>query len=390
MHFLKLSSYVSLAVALAGNAVAWQAIAHRGLFHDIDNSIALAENSLLSVVRAYDLGMPGAEIDLRLSSDGVVMVTHDVLSNRATVVDNDNGRFDSVDQALIGGRGPAGISINSRTGAQWSGTPLKIYGRNGFLVNNQLSSDMKMLTLSDMLDQYKASFQNNERPFMLLLDIQNSEILERAADMVRAKGLQSSVYLKFFATSAIDSSSYRYNGPETCAAYAHYNGLTGLNIIPQFNSGDIANNNGRPVINVFQTQLSIEEYLDCWAGAQNNFQNVAAKMTHVAASVAANQPVQAQGSANAIRWAKSNGRKTVSILPNPDAGRVIDGRTCAEFSFQSNNVAAANFDTNARNAKQNFINQMGNSIDYVVVDTMGDAGHDRYITDYNSYIVYLC
>lgn len=387
MQFLKLASFVAAAAVLAGNAFGWQAIAHRGVFHDVDDRVALSENTLLSVVRAYDLGMPGAEIDLRLASDGTVMVFHDQLVNRGTVDDNDGGQLDSVDMGIIGGAQPAGININSRTGAQWSGTQLKTYGRNGKLISNELSSNNKMLTLDQFLSQYKDAFSDNERPFMLILDVQNPGVFERAAWSVRNAGLQNSVYLKFFATSAIDSSRYRYNGPETCAAYAHYNGLTGLKIIPQFNSGDIADNNGNPVINVFQTQLSIQDYLNCWAGAQTHYGGVAADMTHVAASVAANAPTQARGSQYAVQWANANGRSTISILPNPDAGRII-GTTCEQFTFQFNNVAAKSFDTQGRDAKEVFIDRVG--VDYVVVDVMGVTDQSRYITAYQEYSIYLC
>ncbi len=389
MHFLKLSSYVAAAAVLAGMSFAWQPIAHRGVFHDVDDSQANAENTVGALYRANDLHMPGVELDVRLSSDGVVLVTHDVLTNRATVVDNYGGKLDSVDVALRKQPAVAGINIGSRTGAEWNHTPLKIYGRNSKLID---PSPQKMETLDEMLDHYKDLIaENGGKDFFLMLDIQSPELLERCADSVRSHGLQDSVYLKFFATKAIDSSSYRYKGPETCAAYAHYNGLTGLKIIPQFNNGEITNRNGQPVIDVFQTQLSVEDYLDCWAGAELNYRNVAASMTHVSASVAANDQVATVGATNAINWAKNkhNNRGTISILPNPDTG-FIQNRYCSYWSFQSNNVAAAPFNQEARTAKANFIKDMGGKIDYVVVDTMGDVGHNRYITDYESYIVYLC
>ncbi|TKY87576.1 hypothetical protein EX895_003590 [Sporisorium graminicola] len=386
MQLHKLSTYVIAAVALSSIPVfGWQPIAHRGVFHDVDDRQANSENTVGALYRADDLKMPGVELDLRLSSDGVVMVTHDVLSNRATTVDNYDGRLNSVRVALGAQPSVAGIRIDSRTGNQWNHTPLKIYGRNSQLVSD---GTQKMETLDEMLGHFSDLIAGNGgRPFFLVLDIQNPEIFEKAADLVRSHRLQNSVYLKFFATSAIDSSSYRYQGAKTCAAYANYNGLTGLKIIPQINNGELVNNGGQPKINVFQTQLSIEDYLACWRDAEEY--SVSADLTHVSASVAAGDHVAAIGAENALKWAKQNSRGTMSILPNPDAGSLSRG-SCTYWSFQSNNVAAQTFDQNARRVKQAFINDLSRYIDYVVVDTMGDVGANTYYTDFDKYVSYLC
>lgn len=387
MHFINLVRYVVAAATLASVSFAWKPIAHRGVFHDIDDRQANAENTVGALYRANALNMPGVELDLRLASDGTVLVTHDVLTNRATVVDNYDGKLNSVYVAMKRQPAVAGINIDSRSGPGWNHTPLKIYGRNSKFVGD---GAQKMETLDEMLDHYKDLIAGNGgRQFDLFLDIQSPDIFTRAASAVRNKGLQDSVYLKFFATKAIDSSSYIYRSPETCASYAHYEGLTGLKIIPQINNGEITNVNGKPMISVFNTKLSIEDYLNCWSEAQSHYRNVAAQMTHVSASVAANDQVAYEGAREAIHWGWSNGRETMSILPNPDAG-YISNRQCTLWSFQSNNVAAAPFNQDARKAKQAFIDRMGNKIDYVVVDTMGDVGNERYITDYESYIVYLC
>ncbi|CDU24358.1 uncharacterized protein SPSC_03429 [Sporisorium scitamineum] len=378
MHCYKLATYVIAAVALSSTAFGWQPIAHRGVFHDVDDSQANAENTVGALYRANDLNLPGVELDLRLSSDGVVLVTHDNLSNRATTVDNYDGHLNSVRVALGAQPSAAGININSRTGDQWNHTPLKIYGRNSQLVSD---GAQKMETLDEMLRHFSDLIAGNDgKSFFLVLDIQSPQIFERAADLVRSHNLQGSVYLKFFATSAIDSSSYRYEGAKTCAAYAHYNGLTGLKIIPQINNG------GQPKINIFQT-LSIEDYLACWRDAENYI--VSADLTHVSASVAAGDHIAAIGAENAIKWAKANGRGTMSILPNTDAGSSSRG-SCTYWSFQSNNVAAATFDQNARSVKQTFFNDLSRYIDYVVVDTMGNVGANTYYTDFDRYVSYLC
>jgi len=362
---------------------AYQTIAHRGLFHDVNDKNALAENSVDALYRAAALGLPGVEFDLRLSSDNQVMITHDIQSNRATVVDNHGRDLNSIDVSLNLQPAVDAIFINSRTSRTWSGTGLKTFGRNGRTI--QPDGAQKMETLDAMLSHFKNLNQPN---FWLILDIQDPVILSRAGSLVKKYNLGSSVFLKFFATKAINSEGVTYNGNDTCYRYARENNLDGLQIILQFNDGELAISGQSYTINVFNTQLTVQAYLTCWADAQKaHAGNGAALMPIVSASVTANNDVAYLAAQAIFAWARSEGRKTMSILPNPDAGRNINGQ-CTLWTYQSGSVKAMSFDESARKWKQLFVGL--EKPDYVVLDLMGDLGNRRWIGDYSSYIIYLC
>lgn len=110
-------------------------------------------------------------------------------------------------------------------------------------------------------------------------------------------------------------------------------------------------------------------------------------MPIVSASVPANNEVAFNTARDTLAWAKSAGRKTMSILPNPDAGRIINTQ-CTLWTYQSGSVKAARFDEFARKAKLAFVEIA--KPDYVVLDLMGDLGNRRWIGDFSSYIIYLC
>lgn len=382
MQFFQITTILAF-VAFACPILAYQTIAHRGLFHDVNDKFAFAENSVDALYRAADLGLPGVEFDLRLSLDNQIMVTHDIQSNRATVVDNDSGKLNSIDVALNIQPAVDPIFIKSRRASSWIGTGLKTFGRNGKIV--QPDGAQRMETLDAMLSH----FQNLNKPnFWLILDIQDPVILSGAGALVKKYGLSSTVFLKFFATKAINSQGITYNGDNTCYQYALSNNLQGLQIIPQFNDGELTISGNSYTINVFNTQLTVEAYLNCWANTQRaHAGNGAALMPLVSASVPANNAVAYKAAQAVFAWAKSNGRKTMSILPNPDAGRII-GTQCTLWTYQSGNVKAAAFDDAARKSKLFFVET--EQPDYVVADLMGDLGNRRWIGDYSSYIIYLC
>ena len=91
MHCSPFATLLTL-VILVEPLFAYQTIAHRGLFHDVNDHNAVAENSIDAMYRAEALGLPGVEFDLRLSLDNQVLVIHDIVSNCATVNDNYGGR----------------------------------------------------------------------------------------------------------------------------------------------------------------------------------------------------------------------------------------------------------------------------------------------------------
>lgn len=161
--------------------------------------------------RAEALGLPGVEFDLRLSSDNQVLVFHDMISNRATSNDNYGGRLDAVDVSLNLQPPVAPILVKSRPANSWIGTGLKAFGRKRRIV--PADGAQKLETLDSMLSHFK---NLNNPNFWLILDIQDPVIFSRAAAAVNAHGLSRTVFLKFFATKAINSKGIKYNGANTC------------------------------------------------------------------------------------------------------------------------------------------------------------------------------
>ncbi|KAI5239914.1 pectin lyase-like protein [Aureobasidium subglaciale] len=185
-----------------------ETIAHRGLFHDVNDHNPMAGNTIDAMYRAESLGL---EFDLRLSSDNQVLVTHDLISNRATVKDNFGGRLDAVDISLDIQPAVAPIKVNSQPASSWIGTGLKTFGRNGKIVNPD--GPQKLETLDAMLSHFK---NLNNSKFWLILDIQDPLIFSRAAALIQFYGLSHIIFIKFFATKAINSKGTTYNGANTC------------------------------------------------------------------------------------------------------------------------------------------------------------------------------
>lgn len=385
----------AFASALMPTAIsASEVIAHRGVYHDIDTNQALAENSFYAVVRAHDLGMRGVELDLRLASDNTVLVTHDMISNRATVADNARGAMNAVDVALGLQSAPSAIHFSAHNYDFWTNVELKNYGRNARLIHNStvigdVSHLQNLESLIYNLESFRAQILSDTN-FMIILDIQDPTILKLAAAIVKKHKLERLFYLKFFASKALyNTAQFSYNGADTCYVYAKANNLTGLNIIPQINDGELdIDEDDDAGINAFQTRLTPGQYLQCWADAQAQHAD-AAKMPIVSASVPANKPGAKAAAGDVISWAHAHGRKTMTIVPNPDAGRLVKG-VCKLYSFQSTNVAAAPFNMAARQAKASFAANSLIRPDYVVWDVMGDYLHSRYHIDFNTYTANLC
>lgn len=173
-----------------------------------------------------------------------------------------------------------------------------------------------------------------------------------------------------------------------------YHHLSGLKIIPQINDGELTAYSSDPDaenddagIAAFQTWLSIPTYLQCWADAQAQHGNNAAQMPIVSASVPWNNASATRGAWEAINWARHNGRQTMSIVPNPDAGR-REGRSCTYYTWQSTNPRAAGFNFNARAAKQHFVDSV--NPDYVIIDIMGDMNRSSWSSSLSSFQQELC
>lgn len=394
MRFARFASFLAALAAMMTPTVssAYDVIAHRGVYHDVDTNQTLAENSYYAVVRAYDLGLHGIELDLRLDASDNLLVVHDMISNRATEADNGGGVMNAIDVALNIQPAPSTIHFAAHASSFWGGVRLKNYGRDGKLVHNSsVTGDVahiqSLYSLLNNLKNFRAQILNDP-DFMVVLDIQDPLILKLAADQIKNFGVGNHFYLKFFARKALyNTPEYQYNGADTCYVYAKNNNLTGLKIIPQVNDGELdINEDDDAGLDVFQTRLSTDHYLQCWADAEAQHAD-AAKMPIVSASVPADNPRATTAAQAVIAWARTHGRKTMTIVPNPDAGRLISDK-CQLFSFQSNAVGAVSFNMSARQAKANFAYRV--DPDYVVWDVMGDYLHKRYFVDFKTFTDNLC
>ncbi|THX18427.1 hypothetical protein D6C86_07613 [Aureobasidium pullulans] len=184
MHCSPLATLLTL-VILVEPLFAYQTIAHRGLFHDVNDHNAVAENSIDAMYRAEALGLPGVEFDLRLSSDNQVLVIHDIVSNRATFNDNYGGRLDAVDVSLNLQPEVAPISVNSKPASSWIGTGLK--GRKtmsilpnpdaGRIINTQCtlwtyqSGSVKAARFDESARKAKLAFVEIAKPDYVVLDL---------------------------------------------------------------------------------------------------------------------------------------------------------------------------------------------------------------------------
>ncbi|CAO1612570.1 unnamed protein product [Parajaminaea phylloscopi] len=374
-----LAAAAALALVLPAT-LGYEMIAHRGVFHDVNDQYAFVENTVDAMYRAHSLGMTAVELDLRVASDGTVIVVHDIISNRVSIDDDARGHANPVDIALNIQPAPSIIKWNNRPWSFWGHTLLKTFGRNSKIIHGQ--GTPKLESLDEMLEHFR-NLQDGK--FMLFLDVQTPEILQKAAAAVRKSGLTKQVYLKFFVSKAIDQTFGPYRGAQTCADYAKKFGLSGLNLVPQVNDGEMTFAHGGVEIKAFQASIPILEYLNCWGNAAKLAGG--AQIPMVSASVPANNNAAYHGSLLATNWGRSSGRKTIAIVPNPDAGRLI-GKECRLWSYASEAPAARAWDTAAHTAKLNFANDA--RVDYVVIDVMGDLARHTVNGDYNYFINNLC
>ena len=100
-----------------------------------------------------------------------------------------------------------------------------------------------------------------------------------------------------------------------------------------------------------------------------------------------NKPWAKNGAREAINWARSHHRQTMSIVPNPDAGR-WNGKMCQAYTFQSTDVKAALFRDDVRAEKLTFVQEV--NPDYVISDVMGDVQHGHGSADFKFFHDNLC
>jgi glycerophosphoryl diester phosphodiesterase len=185
--------FITVWILLARPLLAWEAIAHRGVYHNMGDAHALAENSIEALLRAYDIGVRGVEFDLRLASDGGVLVVHDAVSNRVTADDNFGGVLIAIVVALNIQSPAPPISFDQLSASSWVNTPLKVFGANGRIVPPTGGTVPRLVTLDTLLARFKPL---GGPEFWLFLDIEDPITLRSAGALVRKYALESVVFLK--------------------------------------------------------------------------------------------------------------------------------------------------------------------------------------------------
>lgn len=372
-------------LALTQSAISWELIAHRGVFHDQQTAYNTAENSLDAMVHAMAMrGVNGVEVDIRVSKDGVLFAFHDPNLNALTEKDNAGGTLNWVNVALKTREAPKAIPFSSLPAEDLVGTPLKIYGRGGYIVNRESASDPGLVTLEKLLETLKPA----NAQFTIMLDVQAPFIADKSAALIRRMGLQHQVRIKFWATLAIDPKFTGYNGADTCYRYARAHGWGGIQIIPEINEVNLVK--GTDKLRVFGTTLSVGEYLDCWANAQKDHSgNGAAFMESVSAMYGndVNPPTEAAAN-QAFDWAEKNGRKKVSVVVLPDACTFAVGRRGGRrFWRVDKGVGGFRQPEDQVTRRLAFCDKRA---DQCVIDVMGDFANYRASADYDNYLNFLC
>ncbi|WP_197054353.1 glycerophosphodiester phosphodiesterase [Sphingomonas sp. 37zxx] len=175
---------------------------HRGIFYPTtkDSEVpldGLPENSLDAITRAQDFGIQAVEIDVRLSSDNVPIVTHDKVTNRVNGLDGDGGKFNPKWYEKMGLPMPDAVLFANYTAANLNKTNMKAYDAG----SRMSRTTEKTMSLYELL---VAVGKNGP---LLILDIQDPETMKYAAEKVRDVGLQNRVVLKFFASAAVPDRS---------------------------------------------------------------------------------------------------------------------------------------------------------------------------------------
>ncbi len=148
----------------------WPVVAHRGYWRGSTLNISgnwYPENSLGSIIRAYQYGIEAVEMDVRVSKDGVPFIMHDKTIGRTT-----NAAFDPITNT---GASP---EVAQLTSAQ-----LKTYYLSAWDYNNnkKVLTTEHIPTLEDCINKIKlASLQ-----VVLVIDVFNATDIEAAYKVVK-------------------------------------------------------------------------------------------------------------------------------------------------------------------------------------------------------------
>jgi glycerophosphoryl diester phosphodiesterase len=170
----------------AGRALVY---AHRG------GAALRPENTLAAFDHGLSLGADGLELDVRLSSDGVVVVHHDATLERTTDGRGRLADYSSDELARI----DAGYRFRPRGGDNDGGFPFRGQG-------------IGIPTLASVLERYPGV------PLIIELKVDGEEIARRTVDLVKRAGALTRVALGSFSGRALRAARQIEPGLRTGAA----------------------------------------------------------------------------------------------------------------------------------------------------------------------------
>jgi glycerophosphoryl diester phosphodiesterase len=210
-------------------------VAHRGIHGTLNSSLYkdTPENSRESLDNADKECIEAVEIDVRLSSDGVPMITHDTnwgRELRTTDLKSGSCCFDPYHNA---GYNPAVNQTTAAAASQWVVRPTtNLWGQSKW--------NEKGTTLNDMLNHYKTKGYE----FIIFIDVKDSPAFGKAWAEVASHQMSDRVVLKIAANV--------FPNPEDLAAklrtihYAcqcAYSDAAYIKVMPVYQTSDIAPNN---------------------------------------------------------------------------------------------------------------------------------------------------
>lgn len=326
-------------------------------------------------------GVSGVEIDVKVASDGTLLAFHDMTTNALTVKDNAGGKQNPVSVALGHQKPGAPINVADHTAPYLVGTPQKIFGKGAHIINAE--DKPKLESLENVLNGLKQSKAPGN--FLIVLDIQTPGAADRSAALIRKLGMQKQVYMKIWASSAVAFSG-DYRGANTCYEHARKAGWGGINIIPEINELQLKGTK----IHVFNADLTVGAYLDCWANAQKDHSgNGAAFMPMVSAMYPNGRNPDAVLAANdAFTWAEKNGRKKMSVIVMPDYCTVSTGRGGGRKAWRGNGKGSAFIQPRSQvDVRRAFCDRRA---DYCVADVLGDFENFSVQRDYDAFMNGIC
>jgi glycerophosphoryl diester phosphodiesterase len=375
---------------------------HRGMFQpSAEGSTQLMngipENSLAAVARAKSYGAEMIEIDVRLSKNGTPYVVHDFALNRSTTVSRGTYKGSEFNIMLVEkwNVDKSGFHLPMPKSIMIQKTPDKVLNKaflKAYSPGNKMTKGERLLTLRAFLAAVCTSIYEP----LLILDLQDPQTTEAAANVIKDLGLQDRVILKFFAKTAVDDSKlskFLDDGPKnTIAGWGN-----DLHYIIQFNDGQLTK-----YLSDDTNPARIVKYGKLWTPVQyaDKF-----RATGRLVGVSLSKPVDSKNldwAEKAVQVVADNymyGSTTrlplFGILINPDVGFRGKDKECYMYNFN------ANEDSDHRVSLRRFVRSdhderrvFADSLDYIIADVMPYKDPGSYQTfiyyNYNQFEAKWC